>query len=95
METIFIYCNSSYYMGLFDNDSSRTRELKREDYALAEKIQRFRRERGMTQEELSEKIGRNSSYIAYVETHRRGLSLPVVYKLARVLKIKLKDLFDF
>ncbi len=82
-------------MSFLGNDSAKTRELKKEDYALAEKIQRFRRERGMTQEELSEKIGRNSSYIAYVETHRRGLSLPVVYKLARVLKVKLKELFDF
>lgn len=89
-----VYCNSAYYMGFFDNDR-KIRELKKEDYLLAEKIQRFRRERGMTQEELSEKIDRNASYIAYVETHRRGLSLPVVYKLAKVLRVKLKDLFDF
>ncbi len=81
-------------MGIFSDDS-KTRELKKEDYLLAEKIQKFRRERGMTQEELSEKIGRNSSYIAYVETNRRGVSLPVVYKLARVLKVRLRDLFDF
>ncbi len=71
------------------------RRLTKEDKALAEKIQRLRREREITQEELSEKIGMHASYISYIETHRRGLSLPMIYKITRILKIKLRDLFDF
>jgi len=83
-------------MGFFTTkEKDNTRKLSKEDALLAEKIQRVRRERNITQEDLSLKLGRNPSYIAYIETGRRGLSLPMVYKLARVLKIKLKDLFDF
>ncbi len=82
-------------MGFFQKDQTKIRKLTKEDKALAEKVQRLRHERGITQEELSIKLGRNASYIAYIETGRRGLSLPMVYKLARVFKINLKELFDF
>jgi len=82
-------------MGFFTKEEYNTRKLTKDDALLAEKIQQLRREKDFTQEALSLKLGRNPSYIAYIETGRRGLSLPMVYKLARVLKIKLKDLFDF
>lgn len=49
----------------------------------------------MTQEELAEKLGRHLTYVASLERYKSGLSLPVLYKLARIFKIKVKDLFDF
>lgn len=82
-------------MAFFHRTETNSRRLTKEDKALAENIQRLRREQELTQEALSEKLGKNPSYIAYIETHRRGLSLPMVYKIAKVLKVKLKDLFDF
>jgi DNA-binding XRE family transcriptional regulator len=83
------------YVSLFHKNEPHVRKLTREDRALGERIQLLRRKRELTQEELSERLGKNASYIAYIETHRRGLSLPMVYKIARVLKVKLRDLFDF
>jgi DNA-binding XRE family transcriptional regulator len=49
----------------------------------------------MTQEELAEKLGRHLTYVADIEQYKYGVSLPVLYKLAGIFKIKVKDLFDF
>jgi len=82
-------------MSLSQKDEPKQRKLTKEDKALAEKIQRLRREQGLSQEELSVKLGKHASYIVYIETGRRGLSLPMVYKLARILRVAVKELFDF
>ena len=55
----------------------------------------MRIERGLSQEELSLRLGFNVSYIAYVETHRSGVSLPTLYKIAKIFEVKVKDLFTF
>ena len=71
------------------------RKLRREDKRLANQIRALRKERGMTQEELSTRVGVSLTYIAHIETHRRGVSLPVLYRAARVFGIPVRDLFTF
>lgn len=62
---------------------------------LAERIKELRKKNGLTQEELSEMIEMNHSYIAYIENGQRGLSLPVLYKIAKALKVKVGELITF
>ncbi len=69
--------------------------VKPEDRKLAQNIRLLRIARGMTQEELGIRLGLNTSYIAYVETFRRGVSLTTLYKLAKIFNVKVKDLFTF
>lgn len=69
------------------------RPLKREDKQLADQIRALRQARGITQEELSARSGVSPTYIAHVETYRRGLSLPVLYRLAKVFSIPVRELF--
>ncbi len=73
----------------------RQRELTTEDKKLAKRIKGIRIEKGIKSEEFSLKLGANPNYIVFVETGRRGLSLPMVYKIAKALKVSPKDLFDF
>ncbi len=73
----------------------RRRKLSKEDKKLADRIRALRLERNITQEELSGRLGFNLSYIAYVETYRSGVSLPTVFKLARLFGVEVKDLFEF
>ncbi len=73
---------------------TRTRELTEEDKKLANRIRGIRIEKGIKQEALSILIDKNPNYMAYVETGRRGLSLPTLYKLAKALKRPIKDLFS-
>jgi hypothetical protein len=50
-------------VSLFHKNEPHVRKLTREDRALGERIQLLRRKHGLTQEELSERLGRNASYI--------------------------------
>ncbi len=74
---------------------TKRRTLTWKDKQLAERIRELRVKHDLTQEKLAELVGVNHSYIAYVENGYRGVSLPVLYKLADVFKIKVRDLFTF
>ncbi len=71
------------------------RKLIKEDRKLSQRIRELRTEQKMTQEELSGRLGRNLSYIAFIESGRNGLSLPVLYRLAKVFGVKVRDLVTF
>lgn len=73
----------------------RRRRLTKEDEKLAQRIKELRTQQGLSQEELSGRLGHNLAYIAYIETLRSGLSLPILYKLAKVLQVQVRDLFTF
>jgi transcriptional regulator with XRE-family HTH domain len=62
---------------------------------LAQRMKRIRRERGLTQEELSDLLGMNTSYITQIEAKQQGLSLPMVYRLAKIFHLSLKEFFSF
>jgi len=70
------------------------RKLTREDVLLAQRIKQVRKERGLTQEELSDILGMNMLYITQVEAKQQGLSLPMVYRIAKVLNMPLRELFS-
>ena len=69
------------------------RKLTKEDALLARRIKQLRKARGLTQEELSDVLGMNISYITQVEAEQQGISLPMVYRLAKVFHVSLKDFF--
>ncbi len=75
--------------------STKRRKLNWRDKQLADKIRWYRRDRNLTQEQLAEKLMVNLTYVSSVERYKRGVSLPILYKLSRVFIIKVKDLFDF
>lgn len=77
------------------NKKEERKSLNWRDRQLADKIKWYRRNNNLTQEQLSEKLGVNLTYISSIERYQRGVSLKVLYKLSRVFHIKVKDLFDF
>ena len=63
--------------------------------ATAEKIRYYRRQKGMSQEELALKANLNPAFFGQVE---RGLKCPTVdtlYKIAKALEIPLPELVRF
>lgn len=60
---------------------------------LGKKIQKLRKNTDMTQEDVAEKIGISRAYMGYIEQGRYSPSLEVLEKIARVLKVKMSDLF--
>ena len=62
---------------------------------LGKRISEIRKSNGLTQEDLAEKAGYSVEFISLVE---RGLNAPSVAglaKIAKALKVEVKDLFDF
>lgn len=67
----------------------------KEDALLAYRIKQLRKASGLSQEELSDLLGMNILYITKVEAKQQGLSLPMVYRIAKVFHVSLKDFFSF
>ena len=61
---------------------------------LADNIERFRKDRNLTQEVLAEKAGLHRAYFWDIEKGR-NISVKTAYKIARALGISLSDLFKF
>lgn len=60
---------------------------------LGKRIQKRRKELKLTQEQIAEKIHVSRAYVGYIEQGRNVPSIEVLDKIARVLKINIKDLF--
>jgi putative transcriptional regulator len=67
----------------------------KQDLRLAQHLQKVRKAKGFTQEQLAEKIGVSATWIGYIETGIYRPNLKLLYKIARVLKVKVKDLIPF
>lgn len=61
---------------------------------LAEQIEKLRKEKGMTQEELAEKAGLHRAYFWEIE-NGRNISIKTAYKIAHALGVKVKDILPF
>lgn len=60
---------------------------------LGDKIQRLRKNIGLTQEELAEKLNISRTHVGHIEQGRKNPSLKLLNKLSKVLRVKVGDLF--
>lgn len=87
-------------MQLFPRQKTKSKEparrkLTKEDILIAQRIKQLRKERKLTQEELSDILGMNALYITMVEAKQQGVSLPMIYRIAKVFNLSLKEFFSF
>lgn len=66
-----------------------TREL------LGARIKELRKRKGITQEQLAEKVDLATRYISLIEVGRSSPSLETIENIASTLEVELKDLFDY
>ena len=57
-------------------------------YEIGQRIRRIRKARGLSQEQLAEKIGISVTHMSHIETANTKLSLPVFVELAEALAVK-------
>lgn len=69
--------------------------LKPTKERLGKRIQKLRKERGLTQEEMAEKLNISRTHMGHIEQGRKAPSLKLMDKIARVLKVKVQELFPF
>ncbi|SFA99484.1 MULTISPECIES: helix-turn-helix domain-containing protein [unclassified Bacillus (in: firmicutes)] len=61
--------------------------------SVGEKIRTFRKSKGLTQEELAEKVQLQSSYIGSIERGERNISLLTLQKILDGLEVSLEIFF--
>ena len=62
---------------------------------LAEFVKERRKEVNLTQEEFAEKLKISRTHAGHVEQGRKSPSLKLMEKIAKVLKVKAKDILPF
>lgn len=71
------------------------KKVTKQDRRLAKHLQKVRQAKGFTQEQLAEKIRVSATWIGYIEAGLRIPNLKLIYKIARALDVKVRDLFPF
>ncbi|WP_204176842.1 MULTISPECIES: helix-turn-helix transcriptional regulator [unclassified Staphylococcus] len=61
---------------------------------FGENLKRIRKEMKLTQAEMAKEIGISQSYIADIERNRKNISLAVILKIAKGLKISVNKLIN-
>ena len=59
---------------------------------IGKNVKKIREEKGLTQEKLAFEANLNRAYIGYIERGERNPSTDTLAKLAKALKVSLKDL---
>lgn len=59
------------------------------------KVRQIRKGAKLSQEELGFKASIHRTYIGAIERGEQNISLDNIYKLAKTLKVHIKELFDF
>ncbi len=91
----------SYYVSLIVPISRRKFDtfervhMADEKKMIGKQIKALRQARGMSQDELSEKVSINSKYLSAIERGKANPTLDIFTKLADALKVSLPDLFDY
>lgn len=62
---------------------------------LGARIKELRKAKGLSQEELSEKVGIDSKHLSRIEVGKSYPSLDTLEKIANALSVEIKDLFEF
>jgi len=62
--------------------------------AFGKRIRELRKEQGLTQAELAEKIGLSTNFIGMVERGERNITVLKVFKIAKAFNITLAKFFE-
>ena len=71
---------------------ARSRKLK--NIGVGKRIRKARKLKGLTQDKLAVMVGVSDTYIGFIEQGQRVPAIKTADKIARILGIKLSDLFE-
>lgn len=70
-------------------------KITQKDIQLGKRIRKLRRNKGLTQERLAEKVHVSTTHVGLVETGKRRMSLKTLQKVASAFGMKVKDLLPY
>lgn len=71
------------------------KKVTEQDRKLARNLQKVRKQKGFTQEQLAEKIRVSATWIGYIEAGYRIPNLKLIYRIAHALDVRVSELFPF
>ncbi len=71
------------------------RKYAKKHYRISRQIYKLRKEKGLTQEQLAEKLHITLTHMGRIETAQRVPNLRMLYRIAEALEVKVKDLIPF
>ena len=69
--------------------------ITKNDKRLGKSVRKYRKKAGLKQYQLANEVILSNKYIQLIESGERKPSLRTIYKIAKVLKVKVQDLFPF
>jgi transcriptional regulator with XRE-family HTH domain len=73
----------------------RPKDVNKKNWQLARTIQKLRKERQITQEELAERLNVSQSWLARIETGREVPNLKRLQQIVGALDVKVKELIPY
>jgi len=70
-------------------------QIKKSYEKLGRKIQKLRKDTGLSQEEFAERINISRTHMGHIEQGRKKPSLELLEKIAKQLKVKVNELIPF
>lgn len=64
-------------------------------FNLGQRIKQARMINNFTQEDLAQIVGVHPTYIGKIEGGKSNISIKMLFKISRALKVKIPELFDF
>ncbi len=64
-------------------------------YKLGRNIAKYRKQRGLSQNNLAELLDVTREHIGNIEIGAKTPTMALLFKIAQILEVKEKDLFDF
>jgi transcriptional regulator with XRE-family HTH domain len=74
---------------------TRPQDVNKKNWQLARTIQKIRKAREITQEQLAERLNVSQSWLARIETGREIPNLRRLQQIAKALDVKVKDLIPY
>jgi len=63
-------------------------------YEIGQRIRRYRKAKGLSQEQLAEAVDISVTHLSHIETGNTKLSLPVFVDISKALEIRTDDLLN-
>lgn len=63
-------------------------------YALGQRVRKFRRKLGLSQNEFSELIGRSTTFLSYIENGTKKMSIETFAEVAHALNMSMDELMS-
>jgi transcriptional regulator with XRE-family HTH domain len=61
--------------------------------SFGKQLSEIRKQKGVTQEQLADKVDVHRTYIGFIEQGKRNPSIANIYKISKALKIEIGELF--